>query len=222
MSWLNKIKPVTLYQSSDLPYVIMENGVRLCFDNFYALREEKSDFNIVFQTHRNSLIRQSANYYRFKEFPTIIPFDNILKLDNTVIKGHLLKHARVLNKEPISVSLIKSSYIDNMDDEKLSDFADSLEEYTKNFILVTDDDLTSQTRLLEDISEIIRHTDYYRTCVSMSHSVCPLKNRKYGWTQSVPDLSLDCYGLSDSEEKDHINDALDYIGITNFEINWED
>lgn len=221
MSWINKIKPVVLYQSSDLPFVILDNGVKLCYDNFYSIKPEHSEFNLSFKAHKNKLFRQSTNYYKFKNFPVTIPFEDVIQLDKSIIKGHLLKHAKAILREPITISLIKSNYLENMDDENLSVFADQLDEYSKNFLLVGDD-LSSQIHLLEDISHIIHHADYYRTAVTMAHYICPSKYRKFCWTQYIPDLTVNCFGLENSEEKDQIGEALEYIGITNFDVTWED
>lgn len=220
MSWLKKIKPVILYQSSDIPYVILEDGVRLCFDNVYYNKQDQSEFNIIFKANKNHLMRQSANYYRFKKFPVIIPFRDIIKLNKTIIDGHIVKNT-VHHSEQITIALVKSSYLDDLDDDDLSRFVDTLDRYKNSFVLIQEEQ-NSKTHLLEDFAHIINHVNYYRTCVQIADAICSLKLRKYCWTRNITDLTVHCFGLIDSDEKNKISSALEYIGISNFDVTWKD
>lgn len=222
MSWLSKIEPVTLYQGSDLPYVVTEEGIKLCFDNSYCVDPVSSEFQIAFQVHKKKLMRQSANYFRFHDFPVVIPFDEVLNLNDTVIDGHILKHASSVDCEPLSIMLIKDAYISDLDNDALGDFVDLIENHDHSFVLLSEDNPSPQTRLLDDLVESIVHTDYGRTIVHIAHTVCPTKSRKYCWTKMVPDLSIHCYGLNDSEEKNDMDYYFEYIGIDNVETLWED
>jgi len=58
MRWIKKIEPVILYQASDLPYIITEVGVYLCFDNFYSELQSTGDHVISFQIERKQLSRK--------------------------------------------------------------------------------------------------------------------------------------------------------------------
>ena len=73
-SWLKRQQPTKLYQSSDIPYVILEDGVYLCYDNCYGGQEDRADHNISFYAHPNSLRRLNTYFYRFNSFPMTIPF----------------------------------------------------------------------------------------------------------------------------------------------------
>ena len=211
MTWLKRIEPVLLHQGNELPYIIVENGVKLCFDNFYAKKEQKSDYNISFLCHKNKLKRRSTIYYGFKEFPVIVPFSDIIELNDIIVNGRLLRTASKM-EDIDEVATVKSSYLSQLEDHSLQSFADELEQYHKTFIL-HDHDITAETRLLLDVVTPILHQDWYRTAVTIAHAICTVP-RKYCWTHALPDLSIACYGYN-IEEFDKLKMAIESIEIPN-------
>ena len=128
MSWLKTISPMVLHQGSDLPYAILEDGVHLCYGNLYYDHDpDKTDYFISFRTTRNSMIQQSSNYYRFKQFPKVIPFSDIIRLNDSIIDGRLLKCAVEKQDEPTSAIVFRPSYLRTLDDNEFQGFVDTLE-----------------------------------------------------------------------------------------------
>lgn len=218
--WLKRQQPVKLYQSSDLPYVILEDGVHLCYDNCYGINKDAGDFNICFETHANNLRRINTYFYRFDPFPIVLPFEQIISLDDTIIEGKTIKHFASSDSDPKEIAIMKSDYIRSYNGDDLSDLNDLLEEYDTSFILV-DDDVDPQVRLFEGISTIIPHQEWTRTLVAIAHSLSERSDRKYRWIHSVPEINAACYGIEDSDELKDIHAAKDHIGMNDMSICWE-
>lgn len=221
MPWLPKVEPATLYQSSDIPYVISENEVILCFDNSFALSKSlavSNDHQICFRANKSNLERQSANFYRFSNFPVSIKFNDIIYLDNTIIEGRIIKNVSPQRDDTLFISLIKQSYLDNL--SSFQRFVEQLDAYDHTFILLTDD-ISPEVRLLDEMVTVIPKTnDWGRICVTIANTVCKTRSRKYAWTQCAPGISLDCYGMDDSDETCALNDMFSLIGIDS-DIKWE-
>jgi hypothetical protein len=219
MSWLKRHDAIILSQSSEIPYVILENGVFLCFDNLYGTDAYDSEHSIKFIAYPNDISRQSTNYFKLKQFPKIIPFEEILSLDNIITNGKLLKIAQDLPDDSKSVLVAKSKYTRRLNENKLQDFIDMLDEYDKTFLLVGDE-IDEQSRILEDDMTLIHHRGWYPTSVSIAHHVCGLSSRKWCWTKSLPELDIVTLGLKDSQEMRRADECLSNIGVTNKEIIW--
>lgn len=221
MSWLKRIQPITLSQSSDVPYVITEDGVKLCFTNMYTESEERDDHFIRFNVNRHDLRRQSATFYKFLEFPVTIPFEAIIACDETIIEGKVIKHASKSSSDSSDIVIVKSDCVDDMDDDRFQDLVDVIDSLDHAFLLVGEE-ISPQSRLLDDLVTTVYHEgDWGRTCVAIVDHVTPGKQRKYCWTQRTPALNVQCYGLDDSDEMAEIHDILSFIGVTS-SVAWED
>ena len=217
MSWINRIEPVTLSQSSDLPYVILKNGVYLCFDNIYSESVDKLDHTIRFVAHKSNLIKQSINAYRFKKFPVSLSFNDVLSLDDTIVDGKIIKHASYKSPEHKNVLIAKSSFIDTLEDQEFQEVFDKLDEYDKSFLL-TNDHLSSYDRLLSDTMTALRYRGWNAACVAIADALCPKSKRKYCWTSSVPELRITLYGFDNSDDIDDVSTCFENIGISDVEI----
>lgn len=218
--WLKRQQPIKLYQSSDLPYVILEDGVHLCYSNCYGTHKDNSEFNICFESKVSSLKRINTYFYKFNSFPVVMPFEQIISLDETVIEGKTIKHIASSDNETKRVVLMKSEYIRSYAGDDLSDINDLLEEYDHSFILVGDS-IDPQVRLFDGIADIIHHQQWTRTFVSMAHKIADRPERKYCWMHSLPDINLSCFGIEGPDELLEVNSAKDAVGLVNMSIRWE-
>lgn len=222
MSWLNQIKPVVLHQSSELPYVILEDGVRLCFSNFYAMEGSPQDrFVLEFNANKAMLERQSATYYKFRHFPVIIPFADIVKLNTTIIHGKIIRSASYKRSKHLSVALMKSEYVDGLDSYAFDNLTETLRNYDKTMLLTSDRLGESSHLLMDDVSPVYNAGDWGRVAVAIADVTCPLPSRKFCWTKACPDMSISCFGF----EPDNISDLNDHIvdiGIRSFDLHWSD
>lgn len=222
MSWLKRIQPVTLYQSSDLPYVICEDGVRLCHTNMFSESQDKESHFISFTANRHELMRQSTYYHRFLEFPVTIPFEHVVACDDAIIEGRVIKFAAAVSDDLKNITVVKSECISELDDDQWQDLIDVIDESDNGFLLVGED-LPPQARLLDDMVTTIYHNgDWGRTCVGIADAVAPFSQRKYCWTKSLPELQITCYGLESNEDMSAIQDAFSYMGVPNFSVSWEE
>lgn len=220
MSWLKRQQPIKLYQGSDVPYVILQDGVRLCYDNCYGINSDTSDHNISFSVEPTLLKRINTYFYKFESFPVMLPFSNVILLDDTIAEGRIIertKHFGESSSESKSIAIIKSDYIRHAD---VSTLNDTLDEFDASFILV-EENIDPQARLFEDISLLIHHQGWPRTLVTVADRVCEQPFRKYCWTQVIPDLTIAVYGIENSDELMEINHTLNLIGI-DASVNWAD
>lgn len=213
MRWVHHIEPLTLSQESDIPYVIHRDGVLLCFDNMYRLgqSEKSDDFFITFKTSYQVVMRQSTNYYRFYDFPVLIPFEDIICVNETIIDGKLVKLASEKQSESANITMVKESYVIKLSDDELQGLAEDIESF-KSFILVGDE-IDTNVRLLSNFAETIHHTDWGRTCVTVADRLCDSPSRKYCWTKAVPTLEIITYGLRPEKDIEKL-----YNMFTNLEI----
>jgi hypothetical protein len=109
-----------------------------------------------------------------------------------------------------------------MDDEQFDELIEEIAEYDSSFLLSGNeiDDRARSLHTVLDLVEIIYHKDWYRTLISIADSICLRKDRGYCWTASIPELEITCYGVHDTQEAEHVNDALEKIGIQSFNVRW--
>lgn len=223
MRWIKQIKPVTLHQASDLPYVITKEGVYLCFDNFYSESKFNGNHVISFRINREQLSRKSSTYYKISSFPITIPFENVIKLNETIINGRIIKHVSEIN-DTKNIMIIKASYLCNLSDNRFQDLVSNIEEHDKSFLLI-EEPIDPQVRLLDTLVYAITHNikqSWNRTCVTIADVMCSVPHRKYCWTNSVPGLKIQCYGLSGvNDEMYDLQKCLEDIGI-DFDVTWEE
>ena len=213
-SWLKRQHPLTLYHSSDIPYVILEEGVLLCFDNCFSEKENKSEYYLKLSVNKNELNRISTHFYRFIQFPVLIPFEHILNLNNIIENGQVNKTMPPADEDTKDINIIISDNFDlDLDLNRMSDVDET-------FVLGKDD-ITDSIRNVSDMAQIITHQDWHRTAVQVTDQMCTYNKRKYCWTKSSPELSIYCYGLSDTEEMNDVNRCFDDIGIPSFSVSWE-
>ncbi len=216
--WLKKQQPTTLYQASDLPYVILEDGVRLCYDNFYFDCNQEGDHKISFSISPTSLKRINTYCYKINSFPATVEFPDVVFLNDAIIRGKTIKHATLKRDETQSVIIVKSEHITRNSDSDLSEINELLDEHDHSFMLVGET-IDPVVRLFEGVSTILHHQNWPRTLVSIANQISDSPDRKYCWTRSLPDLSLSCYGL-DYDEISTINESLAHIGIDDISVQW--
>jgi hypothetical protein len=198
MRWVKRIEPIILSQESDVPYVIQTDGVLLCFDNIYREGSGptlRTDFQILFKASHQQLMRQSTQFFKFKNFPITIPFENVISLNETIIDGKLVKFASEQNNDAKSIAIVNEKFIGKLGERKFQEFAEELDTYDNSFIL-TGEDINTNTRLLCDTSNTIHHIDWGRTCVAVSDMMCNTSLRKFCWTKQVPIMEITTYGLN--------------------------
>lgn len=215
MSWLNKIEPITVHQSSEIPYVIKSNGVFLCFDNSYSTRRTQDKFNLAFKLSPQKTKKQSANYVSIDHFPYTVPFSDIVYLNNTILNGEIIKKAHCKPDEDIKILVCTPEHIEKLSSAQYEDFVDSMQTYNKSFILVNDN-ISPRVRLLDELATTIYHNnDYARTCTAIAHYASQNKTRKYRWTESVPDMDVYCFGNIETAK---MSDWFETIGVKSADI----
>lgn len=219
MTWLKRIKPVSLEQSSDVPYVILEDGIRLCYDNLYCEKADKLQHFIKFSVERSEISRQSTNTFRLKNFPVTIPFEDIRELDSIISEGEIIKSASsIMSEDCQDIFIAKSSHVHQQQEDAFQEFLESLEEYSKNFLL-TSNDISPEDRNLEDSMILLPHYNWYKTCVAVADKICEQCDHYYCWTRHVPISSITLYGIP-YKETIKITNCLDYLGIPERELIW--
>ncbi len=218
MSWLKRIEPVVLYQTSEIPYVILESGVFLCFNNFYQEKEDKTDYHIAFRIDRNILARKSTHYFAFKNFPVTIPFEDIVLLNDSIVEGSLIKSAAEAPAESREIIVIKDSYLESREDDEFQEIVEVIDASDDAFLLVGDN-LGAKARVLDNMVHAVRHTGWSRTSVAIADILCNTP-RKYCWTKSIPEVTINCHGFKRTEDMDKFKRSLENIGIEQFSIIW--
>lgn len=218
-SWLKKAEPVTLEQSSTVPYVILEDGVRLCFDNLFSEQSDSSDHHIKFTAGKNMLTRQSTNYWRFLEFPVIVPFSEIVRLDNCIVNGKLIKQSSGSIRGSKTVSITLLDYL--TESSSIDEYIDTVDEYDHNFVLVGED-LDSDAHLVQDVAELITHEDWFKTVVTIADRVARPGPRRFCWTRRLPELSVVCRGFKSSNDMEDFTNILEWIGVSDYDCQWSD
>ncbi len=224
MNWFKRQQPLSLIQSSDLPYVILKDGVRLCYSNFYEEYRPAARLAghvIHFNVPKSAMIRQSTYLFRFKKFPVTIPFEDIHRLDSTIIDGKILRHASTSDEiDDKKVSFVHMERLPDIFD----DYSNQLEDYDHNFILHNGEEIIApEARLLEldGQADLLYHKEWGRTCVAVVHKTWGSDMRKYCWTNFVPDMDMVCFGLESVDDKESIQSCFDDMGVTASVI-WSD
>jgi len=221
MSWLKRQQPIRLYQGLDIPYVILADGVHLCCDNCYGTQENVLEHNICFKTSITNIKRINTYFYKISHFPFIVPFSDIISLDDAIIEGRTIKHAGVQG-DLKNIAIMKPEYIRHTADTNLTGLSNTLDEFDASFIL-TGENIDPQIRLFEESSKIIYHRSWFRTLITIADCMCEKNiSRKYCWTQNVPELSVSCYGIESTDELAEINDTFASIGIGDVSVTWVD
>jgi len=219
MNWLRKIEPAILEQSSDVPYVILADGVHLCFDNLYYETADKTEHHIRFTAHKQDLIRRSANCFRFKQFPVVLPFKDVLSLDDSIVNGRIIKTASEPPTESKEIIVIRSKVLEQLEEEEFQEVVDSVDKYDAAFLL-TGNNIGPYDRLLEDSVQMIQHRGWHHSCTAIAHHLCDGTHRKYCWTYRLPGISMKMYGIHNADDLDRIASCFEDIGITDKEIIW--
>jgi len=221
MSWLKKSEPVALEQASSIPYVILEDGVRLCFDNLYGSNADQSEHYIKFTMSPTVLTRQSTNYWRIKAFPVVIPFSHIARLDNCIINGKLIRQAANHSQSSKIISVTSSEHLTQLleTENGIEEFVDTLDEYDHNFVLVGEE-LEPEIRIIQDVADFITHEDWTKTAVTICDRIAKPGPRRYCWTKNLPDLTIACRGLASSDDMDEFTTAIEFIGVDRFDCQW--
>lgn len=171
MSWIKKLQPVTLYQQSDIPYVINENGLLLCYNNFYSNKpiDLFEQYNIEFKINPRETKSYSANYLVLKDFPKVISFSDILNFKETEIPQK--------NDDIKKICIIKNSNeVLNYD----------LENYDASFIVSKE---SCNIQNLPDNTHLIQANSWSRICI---YIIDTLVNKKdVYWIKHVPFLEID-------------------------------
>ena len=219
MKWLKHLDPLVLSQTSNIPYVILEDGVKLCFDNVYNVDPipKDQDHYIQIKYHKNDILRQSTNHFRLKTFPVTVPFEDVMVLDDAIANGRTIKTCSVSRGQPIKISIVQSSFLKGLNEHEFQDAIESLQSNDRSFVLV-EEDIDPFDRLLGSESELIQHFGWHRTLVTIADKLCAQPSRKYCWTKSLPELSVFIHGIGD--ETEFITKCFDDIGIANKEIIW--
>lgn len=217
MNWLQKQQPLILAQSSSIPYVIFDETVFLCFDNFFEESPSNDKHVIEFHADKSQLSKKSTYIHQFKKFPIEIPFDDIIKLDHTIINGKILKTASKTKSDEISLSIVYGNVLEDCFD----DYSENLADFDYNFVL-HDGEHNDFVSLIEDNADTIYHDNWYRTAVTVADAVCDLGNRKYKWTHSIPPMTISVFGLNSNDEKDEVQNSFEKIGIQEVSVIWED
>ncbi len=219
MSWLKRIEPIVLEQSSDIPYVVLENGVFLCASNFFVEEADELDHFLKLKASKNDLLRKSTNCCVFRKFPKLIPFEDIIALDDVVAEGRVIKIASTQLESPKNIVVARSECLHEMDDTHFQEFMERVDDYDHKFLLVGDE-ISSQDRILQGIMSFITHGNWYKTSIAMLDNIYKTSYRKYCWTRLLPELKMTLYGLRDTEEAEEITSCLESIGVTENEITW--
>lgn len=222
MSWIKRIQPITLSQSSDLPFVVLENGLYLCFDNFYESSKQNPRDNSMFlrfTANKHELLRRASSHYRFLKFPTIVPFECILEYDRIIVDGHVTKTEIEPSNEIKHILVISAEWFDDSTSDQRDHISDLSDQSDKTFLLINQ--LSAIKNKMETAETIHHNNDWGRVCVSIFDKMCDRPDRGFGWTNSLPEINLSFYGLSDATEMEHIQSIIDFLDIQNCSATWE-
>lgn len=215
MSWLKKHQPTILHQTSDVPYIVLDKSVYLCYDNFYTEKQDTSSgFSINFKTHPRLLQRKDTNYFEFIKFPVRINLSDVNSVNNS-------KDTYITTTTDISnIVLVKHKYIKKISNAEIDEFTNIIEDFDARFVLVPkDSDYNERTRMFEDNCEFIDHYDWFKTLTTICHKICNSKTRENEWIKSIPEVSIDCYGVFTSKEISSIQSAVDDLEL-DFSLNF--
>lgn len=217
MNWLKKNQTPIYYQSNDIPYVILDDGVLLCYDNFYSVSPQKEDFSISFTMPKTQLGRANTHYYTIKKFPMILSFTDVFSVNSEKIDSIILDN-QISAEEFMSVTLLLPPILRQNKIKKINSIIGKnkkvlcLYDDTCNYVPDNDDN---------NIISFVRSNNIQRDVVQICHHICDLDNRTCKWTQSLPDTELHTYGIENQNELDDMSKCLQLIMANNVNVIWE-
>lgn len=221
MAWFKKFQSTNLYQSSDIPYVILDNHVLLCFDNLYSTRKENnSEFSISFQADKKQITTQSATLYRLNTFPEKIKLNNVDFVNN--IKVSQLKKNAKKTIDSESIALVNYVMLKRMSDRKFDNFTNQMSDYDHKFLL-TNDKLGYMCLKTDNILKYIYHSNnnWHKTCAEIAYNISIDEPKDINWTKNIPSLDIYCFGLQDRDIIKKIGSSFNDMGINSC-ISWEE
>lgn len=213
MSWLTKVEPLFLYQESDIPYVLLKNGVFLCFSNLYSTDKIAStEYSIGFSYNKFNVAKQSAGYVKIKTFPKLIPLSDVSFVNGiSDYKAYKTSKIVVTDLEEKKISIIRAGFINRLSRDDIYDLVDN---FDKTFVLSGENVLSCIRNLDDNVSTIChKNSDWGRTCVHIADHMSSSGDRQSPWTETVPPLDISCFGLRETEYLDKINSIFSEIGI---------
>ena len=206
-NWFKKSKSeIVLYHTSDIPYYINSEYVLLCNNNLLSEELTKIDNFIGFSVNYQKINRYSANYWCLKEFPYKIPTESIVKFCNKGCKNNIQDNS-------VNIGIVKFSYLESLSHEKSCDLMD---EYDKVFALSYDDDLIedNERTFLSQIDNHFHDMNWHTAILNILNDTCLHTTRGQEWTQDIPDLNLEIYGITKMQEWDEIFSVLDDFSVS--------
>lgn len=222
MSWLKRIDSLALHQSLDIPFITFKNGVYLCFDNFYSEQPQNTEaHSLCFSVNKNQVFRKSTYYYSLKEFPVIIPFKDILSLDDVVKEGQVIKESvPETNSQTHHVAVVKTKYLKRLSDRQFDNFIDAVDGFKRLYVLnngVVDDRVHVLADILDSV-KVLYHKQWGRTVVTILNDNSEQK-KGLCWTRGLPQIQFTNIGINDGSEMDEITDLLSELDV-NYSVHW--
>lgn len=215
MGWLKRADALLLHQESDLPYIVHENGVYLCFANAYVEQTgtgtSRDQHSIEFRIHPEAAMRQSTSFYKIREFPATVPFSAVVCLDDFIQNGAIEKRDVPKNTDTADIALIRGGYLKKISSDDFDDLFDNIADYNRSFILIGDE-LDERVRSLSEVAEAVYHEEWFHTAVFVADQLCRGSHRRYGWLNGVPSLNISCFGFK-PEHIERINAVFDDLGL---------
>jgi len=206
-SWLKKTSNrIELYHTSELPYPITDNEVWLCDNNMMTEHLDETDNYLGFSVKRNMVKRQSANYWRLKQFPYRISRKNIITLSNNE------QNREDQETETIRVAAVKCSYVHRLSNQSMVNLANN---YDKSFLLFktasSDDRIRMASSILDE--QIAYGSCWHLAILNMLNKLCLSSSRSTNWIQNIPDLTIELYGIKNGKELGRVYRAIDDFNI---------
>lgn len=219
--WLKKIEPVTLYQSSEIPYVIRETGILLCFNNLFSSHPENfNQYTISFQAHKNQIKRQNTNFFKLNSFPALIELDPNTEVGNIIKQGEYqqpIEH--IQNNEWQKIAIISDKYINHMREQELKKFILELKLHDYSFIAHSHD-IGPKVRYMSDYAIPTWHYNWHRTLAAISDNIIKNSYRGYNWTKQAGLFDIKCFGFDILENSNKAKRAINNIGINDSNFVW--
>jgi hypothetical protein len=215
--WFRKIEPVLLHQSSDVPYVVTNDGVRLCFDNYYGLQEDRFGEHVLsFKMPRRAIRRRSTKHFRLHSFPVTIPFSDVVKLDRAAKDGALILQDKSFTGPWRRISLFSAEYLlkKHRDIEKAATRLARL----RHCYVTYGHELPSQLHAVAETTPIISHYDWVKTLLTIADSVVQTDYRGPNWVKCAGRFDIVAYGFKSGLEE--AKRAISDIGIEDATFTW--
>lgn len=219
--WLKKIEPITLHQSSEVPFIIKEDGILLCFSNLFSVNPENfHEFNISFQASPKQVKRQNTLYYKLNRFPNTVQLSEDVNVDKVIKCGEFqLPLSQDQCTDWKTIAIISDQYVNHMRETELRKFASELKEYNYSFVAHSKD-IGPKVRFMTDYSIPMWHSNWYKTLTTVAHTVTNNKYRGYNWTKQAGLLDIKCFGFNPVENVERAKKAIMSIGIQDSAFVW--